>query len=54
MKTDAEIKELKRQWEYDPCWDIEDTEGFEEHREELTRFHEELRVVRKTMDESNL
>ena len=28
MKIQEEIDELKRQWEKDPCWDIEDTEGF--------------------------
>lgn len=38
MATYMEIKELKREWESDPCWDIEDTEGFEAHREELTAF----------------
>lgn len=31
----AEIDQLKANWRSDPCWDIEDTEGFEEHREEL-------------------
>jgi hypothetical protein len=45
MKTESEIKELKRQWEYDPCWDIEYTEGFEDHRDELTRFHEEMVAI---------
>lgn len=29
MQKQEEINELKRQWEQDPCWDIEDTEGFE-------------------------
>ena len=38
MKTVAEVHELKRQWLADPCWDIEETEGFEEHREELLSF----------------
>jgi len=35
MKTHTEIIELKRQWENDPCWDIETTEGFEDHKQEL-------------------
>lgn len=30
-----EIESLKRDWELDPCWDIETTEGFEAHRDEL-------------------
>lgn len=39
-RTRDEIEELKRQWLRDPmAWDIEDTEGFEAHREELHNFH---------------
>lgn len=38
MKTQNEIEELKRNWKSDPCWDIEETEGFEEHKEELKQF----------------
>lgn len=34
-KTEEEIQALKRNWEGDPCWDLEGTEGFEAHREEL-------------------
>lgn len=40
-KTQADIDDLKRQWRSDPCWDIEDTEGFEGHREELTAYHQQ-------------
>jgi hypothetical protein len=36
--TTEEIRELKRQWENDPHWDIESTEGFEAHRDELLAF----------------
>ncbi len=35
---DITIDELKYQWERDPIWDIEDTEGFEEHHDELLAF----------------
>lgn len=38
MKTEEEVRELKANWQADPIWDIEDTEGFEEHREELLTF----------------
>lgn len=38
MKTEEEIRALKANWQADPIWDIEDTEGFEEHREELLDF----------------
>lgn len=35
MPTPEEITRLKHEWIADGCWDIENTEGFEEHREEL-------------------
>lgn len=35
MATRKEIEDLKHNWNGDPCWDIEDTEGFEDHKEEL-------------------
>ena len=40
IRTASEIEELKVQWEQDPIWDIENTEGFEEHRTELNAFHD--------------
>jgi hypothetical protein len=33
-----DIAKLKANWLKDPCWDIEDTEGFEEYRDQLTIF----------------
>jgi hypothetical protein len=41
MKTHEDVEELKRQWLVDPCWDIYETHGFEQHREELMRFQAE-------------
>lgn len=38
MKTQEEIEALKSNWIKDPCWDIEDTEGFEDHKEELLAY----------------
>jgi hypothetical protein len=38
MATREEIERLKRSWVADNCWDLEDTDGFEEHREELLAF----------------
>lgn len=38
MRTPEEIKKLKDQWLRDPCWDIEDADGFEDHREELAAW----------------
>jgi hypothetical protein len=33
-----EIDELKAQWEADPVWDIENTDGFEAYRAELEAY----------------
>ena len=38
MRTRKEVLSLKAGWLRDPCWDIEGTEGFEEHEEELLAF----------------
>jgi hypothetical protein len=42
MKTRDEIEQLKAAWDYDPLWDLDRTEGFEEHAEEL-REHQAMR-----------
>ena len=41
MKTTEEIDDLKRQWCENPCWDIENTEGFENHHDELLAYRKE-------------
>ena len=38
VRSDEEIAELKHQWQSDPCWDIEETEGFELYRVELLGY----------------
>lgn len=35
MKSREEVQRLKSQWIDDPCWDLEDTPGYEEYYEEL-------------------
>ncbi len=35
MKTRDEVESLKENWRGDPCWNLPETEGFEEYREEL-------------------
>ena len=40
-KTEEEIDKLKSSWAEDPCWDIEETEGFERHFYELLAFRQE-------------
>lgn len=44
IKSPEEIEALKENWSNDPCWDIEDTEGFEAYREELVAFAAEKRA----------
>lgn len=51
MKTTEEIQELKIAWRNDPIWDIEDTEGFEEHYDELLTYRK--RVEQKREDQRN-
>lgn len=41
MASRKDISKLKAEWLADPCWDIEDTEGFEADREELIAFSKE-------------
>jgi hypothetical protein len=41
LRTREEIEKLKRDWLADGVWDIEDTEGFQAHREELLAFSRE-------------
>lgn len=38
METREEVEKLKENWMKDPCWDIEDTEGFKEYHDELLDF----------------
>lgn len=45
MKTREEVEYLKNEWLKDACWDIEDTDGFEEYAVELARFAEEHRAI---------
>ena len=37
-KTREDVENLKENWLRDPCWDIEDTEGFEGYYDELLAF----------------
>ena len=50
--TTDELDALKASWLTDPCWDIEDTEGFEDDKEELLAFRKEREdLVDKRMHE---
>lgn len=43
MKTQKKVnkKAWKENWKKDPCWDIEDTEEFDEYHDELLEFSNE-------------
>ena len=41
MPTLAEIVALKNSWLDDPCWNIEETEGFEAHYDQLLAFRKD-------------
>ena len=42
MATKEEIENLKNDWVKDPCWEIETTEGFEEHWDELLEYRKKM------------
>ena len=46
-KSPEEVRKLKENWRRDPCWDIEDTEGFEDYREELLQYRLNVEAERK-------
>lgn len=54
MATKDEIEKLKQSWMKDPCWDIEDTEGFEEHRDDLRIFRLEQEVEWQREEEKRI
>lgn len=55
-RSTEEIEALKASWCNDPIWDIEDTDGFELHRDELlayrlkwearVKLHREQRILK--------
>lgn len=53
-RTTEEIEALKANWRNDPHWDIEDTEGFELHRDELTAYQKEWEARRKSQQEQRI
>ena len=42
--TQEEIEYLKGNWRSDPCWDLENTEGFEHYRAELLAYRKEQKA----------
>ena len=53
-KTRAELDNLKAQWEADPHWDLEDTPGFEAHRDELYMYRVSCELLWATEEHTRL
>jgi hypothetical protein len=53
-QTTEQIDALKQSWMKDPCWDIEDTPGFEDHQAELLAFRKETEAQWKAAAEAEL
>jgi len=47
-KTKEDIEQLKEDWSSDLGWDIEDTDGFEEHKEELLAYRRQSEEERES------
>jgi hypothetical protein len=53
-KTKEELDDLKAQWKADPCWDIADTEGFEDHKEELQAYQDATNIEWRVKENKRL
>ncbi len=53
-KTNEEIEALKENWKRDPIWDIEDTEGFQDHRMELIEYRMQMQAEWITQEEERI
>ena len=53
-RTTEEIEALKASWRDDPIWDIEDSEGFELHRDELRAYRLECEARWKSQHEQRI
>lgn len=44
-RTRDEVEKLKQDWEDDPCWDLESTEGYEDYKDELLEFRTKQEAI---------
>lgn len=54
QNTEEDVIALIAEWLRDPSWDIEDTEGFEDHRERLLKFRLGREAQQRRNDEAEL
>lgn len=52
--TRNEVEDLKASWKGDPCWDLYDTEGFEEYKDELKAFQDKWETHWKNENKQSL
>jgi hypothetical protein len=50
-RSREELEKLKADWLGDDCWNLEDAEGFEDHRDELAAFREASQAERKQQEQ---
>ena len=53
-RTPAELEALKAKWLEEPYWVIEDTEGFEAHRDELRQFRHDAHAKQEQDKQARL
>jgi hypothetical protein len=44
IPTRKQVERLKKEWEWDPIWDLFDTDGFEHYKEELKEHQQKMQV----------
>lgn len=54
VKSRQEVESLKANWLSDPCWDIEQTEGFEEYCDELKEYRLDMEAKWKAQEYNRL
>ncbi len=45
------VEDLKKDWITDPCWDLEETEGFEAYYQELLAFRKRIEEAARIKQE---
>ncbi|MGA7949200.1 MAG: hypothetical protein WCA45_03450, partial [Thiobacillaceae bacterium] len=53
-RTPAELAALKAKWLEDPYWVIENTEGFEAHRDELRQYRHDAHAKQEQDKQARL
>lgn len=49
MKTKEQVEKLKQNWIKDPCWDIYESKGFEDYRDELFKYQQRIEKAQEEL-----